>query len=264
MASPDKAPFAPCKLCGTPSTLQWSHIVPCWTYKRVIKTAGPGNGPKLVNLDVDTAIFGGEQLAEWMLDTECEQRFGTWENYISKQALQTDDSFPALTAAKQIPGLVVGNWRVVDLSGLDVGKLVRFAASVVWRASKSTVHFPSITLGPYESAFAAYLLDDDPLTPLPECARLLVQLIDDQTTPRVDRGVSAPWRSKEGSYHVHHFAMFGMWFQMMVGGAIHPAFDQFCLSRTGRGIVTDGSRLLGLVSGLIGRVTPKGALADRK
>jgi len=55
-----------------------------------------------------------------------------------------------------------------------------------------------------------------------------------------------------------------MWFQMMVGGTIHPAFDQLCLSRTGRGIITDGSRLLGLVSRLVGRVTAKGALADRK
>jgi hypothetical protein len=129
MASPDKAPVAPCKLCGTPSTLRWSHIVPRWTYTRVIKAAGTGSGPKLINLAGDTAIFGGEQLAEWMLDTRCERRFGKWESYVSQQALQEYDSFPALTAAKQLPGLVVGTWRVVDLSGLDIGNLSPLPAS---------------------------------------------------------------------------------------------------------------------------------------
>jgi hypothetical protein len=227
----------------------------------VIKTAGSTKGPKLVNVDGDTAIFGGEQLAEWMLGSECEQRFSTWEKYVAEQALQADDSFPALTAAKQVPGRVVGNWNVVDLSVLDVGTLVRFAASVVWRASKSTVHFPGISLGPYEAAFGAYLLDENPGTPLPDCARLLVQFIDVQTSPRVDRVVVAPSCSREGSYRVHHFAMFGMWFQMMVGGAIYPAFDEICLSRTGLGVITDGSKLLAVVSDHVRRTTAKGILA---
>ncbi len=254
---PSPPPTGDCKLCGTTTTLRWSHIVPRWTYRRLIQTAAPANA-KLVNVRDEIAIFGGEQYADYLLCDACEQRFGNWETYVANIALQTDGRFPALANAMPIAGLAYENWRAVDLAGLQPATLARFAASVIWRASVSAV-FPGVSLGTYASAFASYLLDDG--VPVPSCARIVLQIIDPAPGPRVDRVVVAPSSSREGGYHMHHFAMFGMWFQVAVGGALPTGFDPFCIARTSHGLITDGARLRHLVAKRATSVTPKAGLA---
>jgi hypothetical protein len=253
------APTANCKLCGNLTTLQWSHIVPRWTYRRVIQTAAGG---KLVNVQGDTAIFGGDQYAEYMLGTGCEQRIGRWETYVSGIALQTDDTFPALTAAKPIPGASNGEWTVADASALDVGTIARFASSVVWRASVSKT-FGTVSLGEtYEEVFRKYLHDDN--VPFPDSARLLVELYDPAKGPRIDRVVVAPESMKDPhGYHVHQFCIFGMWYRLLVGRLTPSNIDTFCVVKTGRVLLSDGSRLLQSVAKSALAKTPKGSLAKQ-
>lgn len=257
MAPPAPAPVDICRLCHTHTTLKWSHIVPRWTYRRVVQTGGD---PNPVTVDGDVAVFGGEQAAEYMLCGQCEQRLGRWETYVSGVALQSDDAFPALAAAKSRPTITVGDWQVADLSSLDTEAISRFAASVVWRASASQL-FSGVSLGAHADSFAAYVLTDGAM--LPSSARLLINLLDPPAAPRIDRVVVAPASSREGGYHVHHFAMFGMWFRLMVGNAIPRSFDEICLARSRRGVITSGAELTRLVATRAHAVTPKGKLAKR-
>ena len=258
MTAKTPAPIANCKLCGTLATLKWSHIVPRWTYRRVLQSGG--SNPRIVNVQEDTAIFGGDQYAEYMLCDRCEQRIGRWENYVAGIALQVDDTFPALDQSVFVRD--VYDWRVVDLSALDTVAIVRFAVSVVWRASESAT-FSSVHLRSYSKAFRVFLFDD--AHPLPASSRLIVKLIDTKKGgPRVDRAVVPPASTREGMYHVHHFAMFGFWFHLMVGNELPPSFDAGCLYLTKYAMVTDGAKLAQTIHKKAVSVVPKGALAKRR
>lgn len=235
--------------------------MPRWTYRRVIRSIPPGGVPQPVNVTGNDAVFGGEQWAEPMLCTNCEQRLGVWDNYASQIALHVDDTFPARAQAQRKPELDVEDWLGVDLSALNVASLTRFATSVIWRAHTSSEFFPEVRLGPHAATLAAYLLD--PNAALPDCARLIVHIIEHQRGPRVDRVVVGPAASREDGYHVHHFATFGMWFRLMVGSQIPRVFDHACVARTNHAWISDGRRLMESIYEKARTVATRGALARR-
>src|SRR5207249_1350880 len=126
-----------------------------WSYKRAIKMGGTRDA-KVINVRDGIAMFGGEQYAEYMLCSSCEQRFSDWEKYVANISQQLDGTFPALASAASVR--TVEDWRYVDLSSLDTSALVRFGVSVIWRAHTSMRNFREIQLGPYAPVIAAYLL----------------------------------------------------------------------------------------------------------
>jgi hypothetical protein len=255
-----KAPTEPCKLCGETATLQWSHIIPAWTYRRLLVGRPAGSPASPVRVEGEIAIADPKQDAEYMLCRDCEEVIGRAETYVAAIALQDDGTFPALANVVPIPGASDGEWQVADASALDTDALAAFAASVVWRASASTL-YGKVTLGEkHGRAFASYIRGK---APFPSGARLLVEFLDPKNLPRIDRMVVAPESAREDGYHVHQFCMFGMWFRLAVGGVPPKSLDPFSLVRTKRVVLSDGRRLLRAVATRAHAVTPKGSLAKR-
>jgi|GEM_PF-6433006 len=173
-----------------------------------------------------------------MLCRDCETRIGDCENYVSGIVLQEDGRFPALDAVKPVStpagfewqlgdtsaATTTGaddtarnagfEWQLGDASALDVQSIARFAASVIWRASRSETYC-GVTLGDkYNAEFANFLLGK---AAFPASSRLLVELVNPEKPPRVDRIVVAPESTRDGGFHVHQFCMVGMWFRLIVG-----------------------------------------------
>lgn len=242
--------FGPCRLCRVPSVLQWSHIVPRWTYRRIVHT-NPAGGANPVMVRDDEARLGGEQYAEYLLCRRCEARVGLWDRHVAELALQPNGKFPAVERAPLIGELSGRELQVVDLSALNVGKIALFAASVIWRASISRT-FARVRLGPYEDPIRNYLLDDG--SSFPAFARLFVHIIrPDERTP-VDRIVAMPYAGRQDRYHTHRFALFGFLFSLFVGGELPAVFDEACVVKTRRGLIDDGSLLIPDLAAMFARV----------
>jgi hypothetical protein len=253
-------PFAPCKLCGVPSDLRDSHIMPRWTYRRAIRTGG--GDPNLVMIHNDVARRGGKQLSEYMLCSSCEALFERWEGYLAKIALQEDETFPALEASVSVPEIPTsGGARAASVVTLDVRAIERFAVSVIWRASASRLdELSGVSLGErYHRELGKYLRDEG--AELPTGARLFVELIDATKDLPIDRMMIAPHSSKSVGYHLHRFALFGMVFNFAIGGQVPRTFDPFSLADTKRVIVSDGMQLVATgVGALIGRAQANGGV----
>jgi hypothetical protein len=258
MTTQSGPPFGLCRLCLTPAVLRDSHIMPRWTYRRVIQTGSGDPNPIIVRND--DARRGGRQFTEYLLCSPCEQRIGRWENYVSTVAVQNDDRFPAAEAATRIDELCLPDVTVVDLSALDVAAIVRFGSSVIWRASVSR-EFDRVQLGErYEPLVRRYLLDDS--ATFPHFAKLHVELIRPERL-RIDRVVIGPYSSKWEGCHIHRFALFGFRFHVFVGGLVPDYFSELCAARTARGTLTDGSSLLPDMARMFERVRANGRIGGR-
>ncbi len=251
-------PTGTCKLCGETCVLQWSHILPRWIYRRLIKGNPPGFPTSPVKVQNSSAVASPKQEAEYLLCRSCEEMFGIYEKYLSSISLQVDNNFPAMAQTRVIQidsrlGLKVG-----DASNLDVEKIVRFAASVIWRASISTI-FPGTTLGAkYNQEFANYLLKK---TQFPIQACLLVDLINPKNIPQVDWVVVYPGSKKNGPYHCHQFHVFGIWFRLFVAGQFPASLTKFSFLEKKRVLISDGVRLLNFVEPVVKQASLKGRLA---
>ncbi len=253
-------PPAPCKLCGTTVVLQWSHIIPRWTYRRLIASV-PGGPQNPVQVADDVAITSGEQDAEYMLCRPCEERFGPAEQYVASIAVNENGTFPAVAKTTVVPTAPDPEWKIGDASALDCDAIAYFVVSVIWRASVSA-RFPKISLGPkYSAEFAEYLLGR---SSFPSSARLMVEFMQPGSLPRVDRMIVAPEGQSDVGFHVYQFCMFGMWFRLMVGSVLPDSIKPVSFLDTKHVLLSDGLRLLNEVSSKAKAATPKGKLAGRK
>src|SRR5262249_9524926 len=148
-----------------------------------------------------------------------------------------DGSFAVLSAAKPagIPSRAADCYAV-EISSFDNHAIVRFAASVFWRASVSA-RFPKVTLGRYEESFRAFLSGSGSFA---SDSRLILSLIAANGSP-VDRVTTMPvsWRAS-AHHHEHVFIVTGLHFLLAVGGKVPPAFDLFCIARSRLALVTTG------------------------
>ena len=253
MGKTNPPPVEACKLCGTVTTLKWSHIMPAWSYRRASET---GSNSRLVDIRDGVAMYRSNQYAEYMLGGECEQLFGDLETYTSKVTLLASGEFPALAEAKK--SAQVGR---ADVSALDLNKLVRFAVSVVWRAHVSR-EFAEVSLGPYAKGLADYLRDER--ATLPDSARVLLQLLAPSADALpIDRILIPPTVARKAGNHAHNFVLVGMWFQVMVGQSFPPREVLPCLERDRACVITDGELLTRIVSETRAAATPKGTFARR-
>ncbi len=200
------------------------------------------------------------QLKEYLLCQGCEARIKSWEDCIADLSLQEDDHFPALDAVAPLVGHVNDPLVVADASTLDVDKIVRFAVSVIWRASVSS-QVPAVKLGRYEDGLAAYLRDD--ATPLPAHIRLRLELIRPMSGPRFDRSVWEPYTHRDDVHlvRIHSFYWFGMWFHLHVGCVDASPVDMMCLATQGKVVITDGALLSQISAAFHAENPPVGAIA---
>lgn len=260
-------PIERCALCETTATLQWSHIIPKWVYRRAINMYPSVDGPKLIVVTGDgVSQYRIQQCAEYMLCASCEQRFRTWEATASELSFQIDASqaevFPALqkAIAKVIAHNTNGVDKFADLSTDGADSLARFALSVIWRAHKSREHFPKVQLGSYADPLGALLLNSaDP--PMPEWVQVTLHLVDSRGAP-LDRLILAPWteRARDG-FRLHSFLFFGLWFQVYIGKDVPALLHKCCLSRTGSAWIGDAARLKPGIASLKQKARSVGQLA---
>ena len=213
-------------------------MLPAWTYRRIASVDGDPNS--IVMLTNGTAHRGGKHLTEYMLCSDCEQRIGIWENYVGGAALQKDDTFPGLEATTPLIGSRNDATSIVDGSALNKDAVCRFAASVIWRASKSQ-KFHRVKLGKYEDEIAAYLLND--AAPLPAFASLILTMFPIRGGLMTDHCVTAPYSWRRGTIHVHLFAMCGLSFRLAIGGVLPATFEHLCYWRTSIAILSDGKEI---------------------
>jgi hypothetical protein len=187
--------------------------------------------------------------------------FHHWEDYVSKVSHDEGDEFPALAVArKHIVDGTVRRSLVADVSDLDVNAIVRFGASVLWRAGVCSEHFPDIALGPYIDDFARFLCGE---APFPRRTRLLLTLFHRPAVPELSKLMTPPGRGSFRGHPLYAFIFFGMSFEFLVGGTDQRAFDYACLARTGRAVITGGERHFHHLVRQADRVRAVGALASR-
>jgi hypothetical protein len=148
-----------CKLCGQPSELQNSHIIPEIFYDLIYDEK-----PRrfhVIQADPSKKIEYGQQgHREHLLCRECEGKFGKLEDYVKRTFIDgkiVDGKRPQ--AAKMQDCIVLQN--------LEYKKFKLFLLSLLWRMSITTLDFfANVSLGQkHEEKIRKALLDEDPLQP---------------------------------------------------------------------------------------------------
>ena len=253
------APVAPCRLGTQVATLRESHIIPAWCYERA-KHDESGRVKQLLFYDgfKGTIAYSDRQLKEYLLCAKCEQAFSAgFENYVSTVAAQKDRSFPALAnvTATQNKRIVSqdGSKSLYSSGSLDVDKLARFAASVIWRASISThPHVDEVQLGPYEEPVREYLLNR---TPLPNTVSVCMRLL---TKSEMQSALFLPFSKRFAGGWMHQFLVNGLYFTVHVGQGVERVYRDLCITR-GRWVsLDDAEDMAQLLAQDLRASTPKG------
>jgi hypothetical protein len=95
-------------------------VTPRWMYRRLLHTSPNRTASSLILADpgARSATLSSKRDYERLLCGKCEDRFGVWEAYASKMAVQQDGTFPALAQTTELKALAL-----VDAGGgseLDV------------------------------------------------------------------------------------------------------------------------------------------------
>ena len=167
-------PIGVCKLCLQSRDLQDSHYLPKSAYKinraPTLKNASP------VVLSNDQLVQSSAQLSDYLLCSDCEQRFSkNGEAWVLRNIPRNyGEQFPIFDALNaETPILEDGGTKAyagIHVKQLDVEKIVYFALSVFWRGAvhvwKSSLHSeaPEVHLCAYEEPIRQFLLGASPLS----------------------------------------------------------------------------------------------------
>ena len=142
-----------CKLCGSPSPLRKSHILPEFVYR---PTYDATHTAILLDLNHGRRSKRQQGLRERMLCESCEQLFNKWETYFANLWLHP-------TASHRPTQL---NGDTVAISGVDFDQFKLFHLSLIWRSGVSTLGaFANVRLGGQEPKMRKRLLASDPGMP---------------------------------------------------------------------------------------------------
>jgi hypothetical protein len=148
-----------CKLCGEPSELQYSHIIPEIFYD-LIYDENPRRF-RAISADPSKKIEYPQQgIREHLLCRKCEGKFGQLENYVKRSFIDGKIVDGKRMQAIQMQDCIV-------LQNLDYKKFKLFLLSLLWRMSITTQDFfTNVSLGQrHEEKIRKALLDEDPLQP---------------------------------------------------------------------------------------------------
>lgn len=215
-----------CRLCGEHGPLRESHILPKFSYERVLDRAATGQtAPTLIKGGI--AMNTNRQIKERMLCPKCEVRFSVWEDVVARLVHQEDGSFPwpdALTADSLLP-----TYFHAPEDGADA--IERFAVSVVWRAHNSK-DVPNVSLGPYEATFRDYLLTDG--APFPEHVLFHIQIVQAGDIFAAQRMITTPTTMPYQGARIVWFALCGAVFTLIIGKSRPRNLEHACFARTRR------------------------------
>ncbi|MDR3791788.1 MAG: hypothetical protein P4L03_00265 [Terracidiphilus sp.] len=209
-----------CRLCLREHVkLQDSHFLPKGLYKRLRDESQKNPNPVLVTKN--TVVQTSEQMSEYLLCGECEQRLNrNGERWILGNCLQGDGSFPLETTLTCHPpdiSSLTSATRVYFASrypDINVDAIAYFAASIFWRGS---IHPWSedgekpVRFGPIQERFRQYLLG---VEPFPHEASLSVVV---RTNGKTDRITYGPSGKRKKDIRHFRFTMPGLVFLLFCG-----------------------------------------------
>ncbi len=207
-----------CKLCRRNGIeLQESHLLPANLYKKIRRSEGANNS--LVVASKRSFRFTDKQISDYVLCGECERRFGEVENWMSRQCLQDDGSFPLRDAVITQPRLC-DDPELAAISGkaaqVDADRYVYFASSILWRAGAHVwgkgSERVSIDLGSYEELLRLYLFGQ---TSFP--ADIVVGIFVAVNADTKDQFATTPVLLDTHDYYHYELIVPGIQFAIMVG-----------------------------------------------
>jgi hypothetical protein len=217
-----------CRLCLVDGKeLQDSHVLSKWTYKRI---RGSGLNPNPVLLSNGRAVQTSEQVKERMLCSDCEQRFGVDESYVSGITYQQDGAAPLLDKVLRLHEMGPDGAVPAYTATLDWEKVLRFGTSVLWRSHWSA-HAPSCSLGAeHAELFRRYLLDEIGFPEDAACVLIFVEDAAGHGSP-VNLFCTLPVTTTQRDCDTHRLMVCGLQFEFATGAAIPDAYRRNCLAR---------------------------------
>jgi len=146
--------FGQCALCREERVLRDSHLMPKWVYRRLRRATGNDGSPVFVSRGA--AVQTSRQVTKHLLCDDCENRFGTREDYVA--GMTEVDSGGKIKLAHHVSRQDSPSGRLVSISStVETDQITYFAASIIWRAC---VMGHGCRLGRYEADFRSYLLGE--------------------------------------------------------------------------------------------------------
>jgi len=201
-----------------------------------VRLRGPGPQDHPIHFRGGRAYESQEQVKEFLLCRDCEQRFSKVETRVADLLPLRDGKLAPIL--DRIGGLIETNadgLRVVELGRVSGDDLAHFAASVLWRGHVSQ-HF-HVKLGDrYAEQFRVFLLGH---AAFPENAACLVYFYDLPFDDAVDVkattvGVETFKRKDGRGPHWHGFMVFGLRFVIQLGNQLNASVVRLCVVRQQR------------------------------
>jgi hypothetical protein len=246
-----------CALCGLERYLCRSHLLPAGLY-RILRDKHHLNPNPVIVSKGAAHVPTSRQIARHLLCTECEIRFHRYgEDWVLKHCYR-GGKFPLREELGKTPPIFedeeIEIYKAASIQGIDVPKLVYFAASVFWRASQRwkrlTKMEPIIQLGAkYGEQFRRYLLLE---AEFPKHASLILSL---SGLEKPYLSASVPLLVRARGYHEYRFTIPGCLFSLLLGKTA-PPLNRFCCLARGDGhliavtIKTDSTVLRDSLAGI--------------
>ena len=215
-----------CILCQkTDLALCCSHLLPAAIARWVTMSHQISAGSKApIYFTQHTVVQKDVKIADFVLCRECEDRFNFGgEQWVLANAYRGGSRFKLRSALRAAvdegrPNIPLEHARIVlakDVRGIDMDKLVYFAASIFWRAAahrwRQIDRHIQIEIGPYQEHLRRFLLGREIF---PENAALVISVADD-ASPHMS--AVYPYSGRAGGMRQHRFSMPGMTFWLHLG-----------------------------------------------
>src|SRR5882762_3476420 len=160
---PRKAQFGTCRLCLRERWLRLSHFLSAFLYRKCLQLGAPNPHP--VMMTSRRAVPTSMQVKDFLLCTDCEERFSKYERWAAGQVYDGRDFPLLLRLTLALPFLETPRLRGVSgvAAGIDTDKLAYFGLSILWRAAAHKWKMldgrtTSVNLGSYEDRIRRFLL----------------------------------------------------------------------------------------------------------
>jgi hypothetical protein len=209
-----------CRLCLREAVLLDSHMLPKALY-RYLRMATWKN-PNPIFMTASRAKQTSEQVHDHLLCATCEDRLNKeGENWVLKHCFRGRGHFPLkekLLRTEPIQANEESALYAGDSPGVDIEKLVYFAASVFWRAAAHEWwildHRKRLHLGPYEERFRLFLLAK---TDFPARAAITVGVATSDQREHLLLATTPFGKRCKAGFHHYRFAIPGLEFGLFLG-----------------------------------------------
>lgn len=230
-----------CRLCRKEAVaLCSSHLLPAAIPRWIsMSNRATGTSKGAIYVTKKTVVQKDYRIADYLLCRNCEDRFNFGgEKWLLANTYRGSGKFPlqaALQAASRDgrPLIPLQQATIVPAAatpGIELPKLLYFAASVFWRAAAHSWNQIDrriqIALGPYEERLRCFLLAEEPF---PDNAALLIN-VGDEASPNMS--AIYPYSDRVRGVWQHRFAIPGMAFWLHLG-RIPNAMFSMCAARAG-------------------------------